>query len=93
MQEPDEHKPISVEELNALFLDEAHRDFAIFEYDEENNRYTGRVVSHVFSGVSVANREKHVWDRLNSRFGEEAEKVSLVVTYTPFEWLETTEAP
>ena len=81
--------PLTVEQLVAAFpRNEEKGEFAAFEYDAGIQRFVGEVVSQEFSGMTVAERQGHVWDVLKDKFGDEAESISLVLTLSPEEWEE-----
>ncbi len=80
--------PISEEALNALVPMNDYGDFAKFEFDSSIDRFVGDVVHHEFRGLNVPERQKRIWDLLDERFGEESQRVSLVLTYSPEEWEE-----
>jgi hypothetical protein len=82
---------ISVEALNALVPKSEYGDFAKFEFDEELGMYVGDVVHHEFTGVAVAERQRRIWELIRKTFGEDAQEVSLVLTFSPAEWQEVGE--
>jgi acid stress-induced BolA-like protein IbaG/YrbA len=80
--------PITVEELNTIVPPNEVGDFADFEFDRGIGKFVGHVVLRDFRGVSIAERQRWIRDQLNGRFGEESQKVSLVLGYSPQEWQE-----
>ena len=80
--------PVTVEALQALFPKSDYGDFSSFEFDNAIGKFVGHVVHHEFRGLAVPERQERIWKLFRETFGEEANEISLVLTYSPEEWEE-----
>jgi acid stress-induced BolA-like protein IbaG/YrbA len=85
--------PITVEALENLFPRDDLGNKSEFEFDEQIEKFTGHVISREFQGVAVPARQGLVWDRIREAFGDESQRISLVLTFTPEEWEEVGDDP
>ena len=82
---------MTAEGLEALFPSDEHGNTSSFEYDTGIQRFVGHVICRDFRGVSISQRQKQVFATIEEQFAEEAQLVSLVLTFTPEEWDEVNE--
>lgn len=54
--------------------------------EKTTDRYNGHLLWQNFEGMSFIERQRRVFDALRKAFGEEAQGVSLIFTYTPTEY-------
>ena len=79
---------MTIEALNAIVPKNDYKDFAEFEFDASLGKFVGHIVHHEFRGLPVAERQRRIWDELRRVFGEDVQRISLVLTYSPDEWEE-----
>ena len=54
--------------------------------EDTPDRYNGHVLWDGFKGMSFLERQRQVFEVLNAAFGSETQRISMVFTYTPFEY-------
>jgi acid stress-induced BolA-like protein IbaG/YrbA len=60
---------------------------AVFTLRKSGNRILGHIVSPTFRGWKHHDRQKRIWDVLESQWGADAFKMmGMFLTYTPEEW-------
>ena len=60
---------------------------AVFTLRKSGSRILGHIISPTFRGLKHYDRQKRIWDALESRWGSEAFKMmGMFLTYTPEEW-------
>jgi acid stress-induced BolA-like protein IbaG/YrbA len=73
-----------LEEILTSRLQLADPDFRL---EKAGDRLVGNVISETFKGKRDRERQKLVWDALESEFGEDSVRlVGLLLAYTPDEW-------
>jgi len=83
---------LTVESLSALFPSDENGNVCHFAYDSDLGKYVGDVVNREFRGLSVAERQRRIWDRIRESFGSDLQEISLVLAFSPEEYVEAMDA-
>ena len=55
------------------------------EFEETTDRFNGHLTWEGFQEVSFLERQRMVYGFLREKFGADAQNISMIFTYTPFE--------